>query len=346
MPIITVSGIVDESDLGVITPHEHVFIDIRNQFSEFSEATKRALSEQEVSINNLDILSRNPYALKDNLVLNDIKTAEEELLYFKKAGGRTVVDATSIGIGRDPEALRDIAEKLGLNIIAGSGYYTQDTHPKDMNQRKVEEIAREIINDIREGISGTDIKAGVIGEIGTSEEIHPNEKKVLIASAKAQSETGVAIITHTYPWGKKGLEAINILENNGANINKVSINHIDVEIDIEYCKKIMDSGAYIEFDDFGKEYFIDKRYRGFAGGVFARDIERVDTIKKLIELGYIDKILLSCDICLKTLLHKYGGWGYDHILKNIIPMLKEKNITDDQISKLIKDNPKEFISVT
>ncbi|GAH00758.1 unnamed protein product, partial [marine sediment metagenome] len=210
----------------------------------------------------------------------------------------------------------------------------------------VEEIAREIINDIREGISGTDIKAGVIGEIGTSEEIHPNEKKVLIASAKAQSETGVAIITHTYPWGKKGLEAINILEKNGANINKVSINHIDVEIDIEYCKKIMDSGAYIEFDDFGKEYFIDKRYRGFAGGVFARDIERVDTIKKLIELGYIDKILLSCDICLKTLLHKYGGWGYDHILKNIIPMLKEKNITDDQISKLIKDNPKEFISIT
>jgi len=346
MSIITVSGIVDESDLGVIAPHEHVFIDIRNQFSEFSEATKRALSEQEVSINNLDILSRNPYALKDNLVLNDIKTAEEELLYFKIAGGRTIVDATSIGIGRDPEALRDIAVKLGLNIIAGSGYYTQDTHPKDMNQRKVEEIAREIINDIREGISGTDIKAGVIGEIGTSEEIHPNEKKVLIASAKAQSETGVAIITHTYPWGKKGLEAINILEKNGANINKVSINHIDVEIDIEYCKKIMDSGAYIEFDDFGKEYFIDKRYRGFAGGVFARDIERRDTIKKLIELAYIDKILLSCDICLKTLLHKYGGWGYDHILKNIIPMLKEKNITDDQISKLIKDNPKEFISVT
>lgn len=346
MPIITVSGIVEESDLGVIAPHEHVFIDIRNQFSEFSEATKRALSEQEVSINNLDILSRNPYALKDNLVLNDIKTAEEELLYFKIAGGRTIVDATSVGIGRDPEALRNIAVKLGLNIIAGSGYYTQDTNPKDMNQKKVEEIVREIINDIKKGISGTDIKAGVIGEIGTSEEIHPNEKKVLIASAKAQSETGVAIITHTYPWGKKGLEAINILEKNGANINKVSINHIDVEIDIEYCKKIMDSGAYIEFDDFGKEYFIDKRYRGFAGGVFARDIERVDTIKKLIELGYIDKILLSCDICLKTLLHKYGGWGYDHILKNIIPMLKEKNITDDQISKLIKDNPKEFISIT
>ena len=346
MSIITVSGIVEESDLGVIAPHEHVFIDIRNQFSEFSEATKKALSEQEVSINNLDILSRNPYALKDNLVLNDIKTAEEELLYFKIAGGSTIVDATSIGIGRDPEALRNIAVKLGLNIIAGSGYYTQDTNPKDMNQKKVEEIAREIINDIKKGISGTDVRAGVIGEIGTSEEIHPNEKKVLIASAKAQSETGVAIITHTYPWGKKGLEAINILEKNGANINKVSISHIDVEIDIEYCKKIMDSGAYIEFDDFGKEYFIDKRYRGFAGGVFARDIERVDTIKKLIELGYIDKILLSCDICLKTLLHKYGGWGYDHILKNIVPMLKEKNITDDQISKLIKDNPKEFISIT
>jgi len=345
MSVMSVQGIIDSNKLGIISPHEHVLIDIRNQFREFSEASKRALSEQKVGIGNLDVLSRNPYAIKDNLVLNDLKIAEEELLKFKKAGGDTIVDATPKEIGRDPEALRDISRLTGLNIIAGCGYYTYDTHPKDMNDKTVKDITNEILNDIEIGMNGTRIKAGVIGELGTSEEIHPNEKKVLIASAKAQAETGVAIIVHTYPWGKKGLEVLDILSKNGAKLNKVSICHVDVEIDLEYCKEIIKSGAYIEFDNFGKEYYIDKRYRGFAGGVFARDIERVKAVKDLVDSGYLSNILISCDVCLKTLLHKYGGWGYDHILNNIVPMMREEGITEEQIDILLKENPKRFLEI-
>jgi len=345
MSVMTVQGVMDSNKLGIIAPHEHVFIDIRNQFKEFTEASERAISKQKVGIGNLDILSRNPYAVKDNLVLNDVKIIEEELLRFKKAGGDTIVDATNIGIGRDPEALRDISRAIGINIIAGCGYYTYDTHPEDMDNKKIEDIKNEILIDIKEGINGTDIRAGVIGEIGTSDSIHPNERKVLIASAKAHAETGIAIIVHTYPWEKQGLLAIKILSESGADLNKVCICHIDVEIDLEYCRDIIKSGAYIEFDNFGKEYFIDKRHRGFAGGVFARDIERVKAIKNLIEEGYLSSILVTCDICLKTLLHKYGGWGYDHILTNIVPMLKEEGITDEQIDILLKENPRNFLKI-
>lgn len=345
MSVITVQGIMDSNKLGIIAPHEHVFADIRNQFKEFTEASKRALSEQKVGIRNLDILSRNPYAVKDNLVLNDIRIVEEELLRFKKAGGDTIVDATNIGIGRDPEALRDISRTIGINIIAGCGYYTHDTHPEDMNSKTVEDITNEMLTDIKEGISRTGIRAGVIGELGTSEEIHPNEKKVLIASAKAQAETGIAIIVHTYPWEKQGLLALKILSESGANLSKVCLCHVDVEIDLKYCRDIIKSGAYIEFDDFGKKYFIDKRYRGFAGGVFARDIERVRAIKNLIEEGYLSSILITCDVCLKTLLHKYGGWGYDHILTNIVPMMRDEGITDEQIDILLRENPRRFLNI-
>lgn len=105
----------------------------------------------------------------------------------------------------------------------------------------------------------------------------------------------------------------------------------------------MDLGVFVEFDNFGKEYYIDKRDRGFAGGVFARDIERVGAIKELIDLGYLNNIMLSCDICLKTLLHKYGGWGYDHILMNIVPMMSEFGIKDSQINILLRQNPKRFL---
>jgi len=345
MPIATVQGIIDAEKLGVTSPHEHVLIDIRNQFTVFPEERRKALAEQKVSIENLDALSRDPYAVRDNLLLNDSSLAEKELMEFKRAGGDSLVDATSIGMGRDPRTLKKISRSTELNIIAGCGYYTQDTHPRDMDDKTVDEIAEEMITDISIGINGTDIRAGVIGELGTSVEIYPDEKKVLMAAAKAQVETGVGIIVHTYPWGKKGPEILEILFNNGANLNKVSINHVDVEIDTEYCKKIAESGAYFEFDDFGKEFFIDKRYRGFAGGVFARDIERVRALKELVDAGCLSRIFISCDVCLKTLLHRYGGWGYDHILTHIVPMMREEGITEDQIDVIFRENPKKFLNI-
>jgi phosphotriesterase-related protein len=329
----------------VVTAHEHVFIDIRNQFSEFTAATRRAIAEQPVQLTNLDALSRNPYAVKDNLTLNDVAVAEDEVMRFKRAGGDTIVDATSVGIGRDPEALRSIARATGLNIIAGCGYYTGDTHPKDMDIRTVEQIKQEMLTDIRQGIDGTRIRAGVIGEIGTSVEILPNEKKALIAAAHVQAETGLAMHIHAYPWGIQGLAALEIARQHGARLEKVAIDHVDVEIDLNYCIELVKTGAFIEFDNLGKEYFIDRRFRGFAGGVFARDIERVRAIKQLIEAGFVRHLLLSNDVCLKTMLHRYGGWGYDHLLTNIVPMLLNEGVTPDQIGVLLRENPCRFLDV-
>lgn len=340
MSIITVTGIVESNKLGIITPHEHILLDVRNQFVEFQEVSREYLSERKVGIENLDVLSRDPWALKDNLVLEDVRVAEKELIRFKESGGNTVVDVTNIGMGRDPIVLRNMSNLTGLNIIMGCGYYTYDTHPKDMNEKSVNDITSEMINDISLGVSNTGIRSGIIGEIGTSEEIHPNEKKVLIASAKAQNETGVPISVHAYPWGKRGIEALEILEKNDAKLDKVCICHVDVVIDINYCEEIIKRGAYLEFDNFGKEYCVDGVEK-----LFARDIERIDVIIELISSGYISKILISCDVCLKNLLHKYGGWGYDHILNNIVPIMRKKGVTEDRIDILLKENPRDFLNV-
>jgi phosphotriesterase-related protein len=345
MSVMTVCGPTPAEALGVVTTHEHVFIDIRNQFSEFTAATRRAISEQPVQMSNLDALSRNPYAVKDNLTLNDAAVAEDEVMRFKRAGGDTIVDATSVGIGRDPEALLSIARATGLNIVAGCGYYTGDTHPTDMDSRTVEQIKQEMLTDIQQGIDGTRIRAGVIGEIGTSVEILPNERKALAAAAEVQAETGLGMHVHTYPWGAQGLAALEIARQHGARLDKVVIDHVDVEIDLNYCVELIKTGAFIEFDNLGKEYFIDRRFRGFAGGVFARDIERVRAIKQLIEAGYVRHLLLSNDLCLKTMLHRYGGWGYDHLLTNIVPMLIDEGITPDHIDVLLRENPRRFLDV-
>ena len=343
MSVMTVCGPMPGNALGVISPHEHIFIDIRNQFSEFTAATRRAISEQPVQMSNLDALSRNPYAVKDNLVLADLAVAEDEVLRFKRAGGDTIVDATSIGIGRDPEALRSVARDTGLNIVAGCGYYTGDTHPRDMDSWTVEQIKQEMLTDIRTGIDGTRIRAGVIGEIGASVEITPNERKALIAAAEVQAETGLGMHIHTYPWGTQGLVALEIARQHGAHLDKIVIDHVDVEFHMDYILELLKTGAFVEFDNFGKEYFIERRFRGFAGGVFARDIERVVVLKQLVEGGYLRQLLITNDVCLKTLLHKYGGRGYDHVVTDVVPMLLDEGITPEQIDVLLQDNPRRFL---
>ena len=345
MGIMTVEGLVESRELGVVSPHEHVLVDIRNQFTEPCEASRRALAEQPVSIANLDVRSRNPYAVRDTRVLDEPPLAEKELLFFKRAGGDAIVDATSRGIGRDPQALLSVARATGIKIIAGCGYYTCDTHPPELDGWPGERIRDELIQELTGGSGPGRIRAGVIGEIGTSEWIHPNEEKVLRAAAGAHKATNAGIIVHTFPWSKKGLDIVEILTGGGVAPGKISINHIDVEIDLEYCRALLKRGVYIEFDDFGKEYFIDSWNRGFAGGVFARDIERVQAIKTLAAEGGAGQILVSTDICLKTLLHTYGGWGYDHILVHILPMMREQGIPDEQVDLVVRENPKRFLDL-
>ena len=126
MKINTVTGEIGREDLGVVTTHEHVLLDLTAFYEHKEVEGVLDASTQKVEMWNLGILSRDCYALKDNLLLTDFETQLKEIEYFKKAGGNTVVDASLPGIGRDAKALKEIAEKTGLNIIMGTGFYVGD----------------------------------------------------------------------------------------------------------------------------------------------------------------------------------------------------------------------------
>lgn len=338
--VTTVTGMVPPDSLGIILPHEHVFINLLNQFKEPVSQEKRTLSHESISLSNYGFLRRNPYAVRENLVLDDLDLAVKELKWFSSLGGQTVVDCTSIGIGRSPEMLRAAAERSGLHIVAGCGYYTNDTHPADMEKRPAEEIADEMERDLTIGIGDTGIRAGIIGEIGTGDPIHPNELKNLRAAAAAHKRTGAPLQIHTYPWGKTGIAAADLLINLGVDPGRIVICHIDVAFDYQYLRALFERGVCVEFDNFGKEFYIDREDRiGFAGGVFACDLERVRAIRQLLEWGYERRILITNDICLKQMLRRYGGWGYAHILRHIVPMLEDEGIPRRNIDLLIRNNP-------
>ena len=337
--VMTVTGPVASGALGVILPHEHILIDIRNQFVEPSCPEKARIGRERVSMAHLGLLRRTPYALKDNLVIADLDTAIAELGRFKDAWGGTIVDCTVTGIGRDVRKLREAARRTGLNIIAGCGYFTADTHPPAMAAWTAEEIAGQLIADLTVGIDGTDIKAGVIGEIGVSHPVAPHEVKNLRAAALAHKRTGVPVYVHTYPWSRAGLMAAGLLLKEGVAPEKIVICHTDVECKLPYMKAVLSRGVFLEFDNFGKEFYISKADRGFAGGSFSTDLERIRLIRKLVEQGFGDRILITNDVCLKSMLHACGGWGYDHILTNIVPMMLDEGIPRETINRFLTDNP-------
>ena len=343
MKINSVTGALSREELGIVSPHEHVLLDLTAFYTERPIKGIESPSTQSVEMWNLGILNRDCYGLRDNLLLMDEQTQTEEVRRFAQAGGNTVVDATLPGIGRDPLALRRIAENTGLNIIMGTGFYVGETHPKELAQMSDEEVAELMVRELTEGVDGTRICAGYIGEIGISEIFDEKERRILRAAAIAQRKTNVAINVHINPWTVNGLEAADILLDAGVPAERICISHIDVENREDYVLSLLKKGVFVEFDNFGKEYYIRREVRDSGYGCFVHDTERVTFLKHLIDLGYLERILLACDICLKNLLHKYGGWGYDHVLSNILPMMEDEGITPAQIRTLLVDNPANWL---
>ena len=341
MNIKSVNGVLSRDRLGITATHEHVLLDLTAFYQALPVSGIDDPSTQKVEMWNLGILSRDCYALKDNLFLADEDVAADELMFFKNAGGNTIVDASLPGIGRNPKALRRIAEKTGLNIIMGTGFYVGETHPKALDSMTDEAIGDLMVGELTEGVDG--ICAGYIGEIGISEIFDDKERRVLRAAAIAHKKTGAAINVHINPWTTNGIEAADILLSAGVAPDKICISHVDVENREDYIYALLQKGVYIEFDNFGKEYYIRREVRNSGYGLFVHDTERVTLLKKLIDDGFVNQLLLACDVCLKNLLHKYGGWGYDHVLSNIVPMMEDEGITQEQILTMLQKNPADWL---
>jgi len=322
--------------MGVTLPHEHIFADSGSFWSKPSHEDEMRYVDSTISMNMIGFLLRNMLACKNNLILDDPETEARELLRFKALGGKTIVEMTNRGLSPKPLALRDLSTKLGLNIIAGCGHYLAQTHPPDVANKSVDQLAEDIIGDIRLGIDGTDVRPGIIGEIGTSHPLFESEKKALRAAARAHKATELAVSVHMAWRGKHALEVLNILKSEGMDPAKIIIDHMDdmENVSFEYQKAVAEQGAYIELDSFGQENYVDS-----DNFIHPRDVERVAAVVRLIDSGYLDRILISQDVYLKMYLRTYGGYGYDHIIRTIVPMLRRQGVTDSEIHRIMVDNP-------
>ena len=318
MGIMTVNGVIRREDLGITTPHEHALIDISNQYPGDRIAGSVGF-DAKVAPEHYAALMADPYALRDNLMLDDRALAIREVAAFAQAGGSCFVDVTLEEIGRDVRFLRELSRETGMHVLCGCGHYTADAHPARLREMSVEEIAEEMVRELSVGIDGTDVRAGVIGELGTSTVLDPQELRVLQAAAIAQKKTGAPIMVHLSPWAQHGSLVTDLLLQHGADPAHICLCHTDILLDTQDMKQLLQRGVYLEFDNFGKEFHAKNAY-----GSFPTDSQRVDCLCALIDAGYTDQLLISCDICLKNLLGAHGGPGYAHILQRIAPMLRRR----------------------
>ena len=338
----TVLGVIDAEELGITLPHEHILTDARVFFIEPTDPTEKILAYQPVSQENLWWVRTHRLNNLDNYIQNNEEILINELMLFKQAGGNTVVDVSCIGLGRNPLGLKRIAQATGLNIIMGAGYYVGVSHPPELAGMTELEIAREIIKDITIGVGDTRICSGLIGEIGCSMPLQEDERKVLRACAIAQRKTGAPLSIHPGSGDTSGLEIASILEEAGADLNHTVIGHIDIMgYSLDGIRKLADAGCFIEYDTFG-HLMTPFASQGHIME-FPSESQRINAIMQLIEDGYLGNILISQDSFLKELMTAFGGFGYAHILRDIVPVMYAKGINEEQVHTIIVENPKRFL---
>ncbi|MBO9522385.1 MAG: hypothetical protein J7518_12680 [Nocardioidaceae bacterium] len=304
--IITVNGTIAAADLGVTHSHEHILWDYWDLLPSY------------------------------NHIHDDVAVASAELALFKAAGGGAMVDASTVGIRVDPVKIREVSRRTGVHVVAGTGWYRERLYPQVVQDRTSEALADVLVAEIEQGMDGTDVRAGVIGEIGTERyRITPAEERVFRAAAIASQRTGVSVLTHTTHFGELALEQIALLTATGLAPEKIIVSHLGDRHDPEHLLRIAETGVYLSIDNIG-----------YQGDGYPEDAVRIANIRTLVERGHRAQVVLGTDISTMDALRAGGGRGYGWLLESFVPRLRESGLPGDVVEDLLVHNIAAALSVT
>jgi phosphotriesterase-related protein len=308
--VLTVSGPIPPDRIGFTLPHEHTKISLWHVPSRFDYWELAA----------------------------DELTVAEELSDFRRRGGRTLVDLTVPGIGRDPERLRRLAARTGVQIVMGCGWYRQPYYPPEalIDRRSVDDLADELVAEFEHGVGETGIRPGIIGEIGTDKPwVSALEERVHRAAARASLRTGMAISTHGVQ-STVGAAQLAIFRDEGVDPARVVIGHADSWPDLDHYLAILDQGANLQFDFLGHRFDpVDE----------AREPRIVELLVDLLDRGYGAQILLSQDVCHDMQLKANGGFGYAYLQQHFLPALRTAAVGEGELERIMVENPRRMLSL-
>jgi phosphotriesterase-related protein len=334
----TVLGPIAPQQLGRTLMHEHVLCDIRAPQSRADNDLGPEITLENVwQLNYGRGIKR--AGRKYMLDLEDIATREVRMM--KHDGGEAIVELTCGGLSPAPNGLKRIAQGTGVHLIMGCGHYVNDYQDPKNHQRTVEDFAAEMIGQILRGAWGTDVRAGMIGEIGCSAPWTATEKRVMQAALVAAAETGAAINVHPGRDPDQPQEVADFIKSAGHPTDRIVISHIDRTIfDEPRLLRLTDSGVTVEFDLFGQE----SSFYGLSDIDMPNDATRLRLIRALISHGHLDRVVISHDICYRTRLASFGGHGYGHIFRNVVPMMLKRGYSENEVDAILVRNPRRLLA--
>lgn len=373
----TVLGPVAPESLGLTLPHEHVLVDMTlgacsaHALVNATESTKKAASipeagwepgedgpgiaatwrakwNQPICLENRADVARN-WFYYGNYAITDIEDVIYEAGLFKQHGGGCIVDQTSIGLARDPKGLQRVARAAGLHIVMGTGYYTHEYHNDEVRQFDVGRLRDRILRDLESGVVDG-VRAGIIGEVGLSWPLHPDEEKVLRAAVHAQKETGAPLSIHPGIGPEAIWRAVKIVEEEGGDLSRTIMCHLEHRLPSKPAPHSFDAapflelartGMYMEIDCFGWEESF--RQRGKVD--LPNDTVRLNYLAALAEAGHESRLLISHDIALQHWQRKYGGHGWQHIPESVTALMRCKGFDAALIERILHRNPQEMLTV-
>jgi phosphotriesterase-related protein len=306
----TVLGRIDPTALGFTLPHEH---------------TRCVLWQIPARWDYWELTG------EDELIL-------PELTRFRELGGTCLADLTLQSIGRDPARLRRLAEASGLHLVMGCGWYREAYYPAEalIDRRSVGSLADEIVREFEEGAEGTDVRPGIIGEIGTDKPwVSAQEERVFRAVARASRVTGMAVITHAV-MSPVGLEQLRIMEDAGVDPARVVVGHADSYPDLDHYERIFERGASIELDFLGMSFTPQERMG---------EARLIPLLLAMLASGREDRILLSQDVCHNSQLRHYDGNGYTYLQETFLPRLREAGVGETEIHQITVENPRRILAI-
>lgn len=318
-PVIeTAHGPVAADSLGPTLMHEHVFV-----------------LNAEHLLNYPDQVD--PAALVDRAVADLDRLASR--------GIDAIVDLTVLGLGRMVPWLQRVAERTSVRIVVATGLYIFEELPLLFAFRGpgtllggVDPMTELFVRDIREGIDGTGVRAGVLKCATDEPGLRPAVTRVLRAVAAAHLETGVPISTHTHAPSRRGLDQQRIFAEEGVDLSRVVIGHSGDTTDIAYLEELIANGSYVGMDRFGFDSLVPFE-------------ARVQTVAELCRRGHADRVVLSHDAS------SHNAWldeevksvfaprlDYTHISDDVLPALRAAGVTDEQIDQMLVGNPRAILT--
>lgn len=333
--VFTTEGPIPPESLGFCQAHEHFFIDISFLTRPSENPDEQHFYDEEITLENFWWILTHSTSNRFNGLLVKEEEVLDDFQRLVSAGVESVIDCTPRRIGFNPAATKQLARRIGLKVVHGDGFYTAGSVPSS-GVPSSEGVRDLLIRDLLEGFPEADYQAGFIGEIGTSWPLADFEERVLRGACMAQKETDAGLFIHPGYSPVAPAFIANFIEHEGVDPSRVVLCHCDSRLrgDLESVIGLAKRGFYVAYDTFGRD-----RYSPITRQQHPSDSQRIEWLCRIVEAGFLNQIHISTDVCWRTEIPRYGGYGRQHLYKNIVPRMRDSGFDEEELRVILVDNP-------